>query len=435
MMETESGAGLYRPVALYGLAALRIMLGLLWAMSMVRLLAYDWIEPFYSEPSYHFSWIEGLPILPGWGLKAVVLCNAVTAIGIAVGWRTRLMTALFSVGFIYLELIEKSLYLNHYVLVSLLALAFCVLPVHRVWSLDVVQGRVKPSQWLPAWQWSWLRVLVGSVYVWAGLCKVEADWLFRGEPLHTWLRARADLPVVGPWLALPETAVAMAWGGTLFDLLIPFLLMHPRVRRLGALLAVGFHVTIWLLFPIGIFPWLMLICCTVFLPPDWPMTPSTEPPRGELGAPFPWAWGLALAVIALFPARFLLYPGHVNWTEQGFRFSWRVMLIEKTGSVEYVIVKPNGSEERILPRDELTDLQHKMMRTQPDMIAQYGRHLGRVHSLESGTVNVYADSWASLNGRPVQRLVSPEVNLAVPVGQLPEEWIVPLGEQLLRDQP
>ena len=37
---------------------------------------------------------------------------------------------------------------------------------------------------------------------------------------------------------------------------------------------------------------------------------------------------LFLGIQFLLPLRHLLYPGNVNWTEEGFRFAWRVMLVE-----------------------------------------------------------------------------------------------------------
>jgi len=36
-----------------------------------------------------------------------------------------------------------------------------------------------------------------------------------------------------------------------------------------------------------------------------------------------------------FPWRYLLYPGELFWTEQGYRFSWRVMLMEKAGNSNF----------------------------------------------------------------------------------------------------
>jgi hypothetical protein len=42
----------------------------------------------------------------------------------------------------------------------------------------------------------------------------------------------------------------------------------------------------------------------------------------------------------LIPFRYLLYPGKLFWTEQGYRFSWRVMLIEKAGYAQFYIHEP-----------------------------------------------------------------------------------------------
>jgi hypothetical protein len=36
-----------------------------------------------------------------------------------------------------------------------------------------------------------------------------------------------------------------------------------------------------------------------------------------------------IAFQLLFPFRYLCYPNELFWTEEGFRFSWRVMLMEK----------------------------------------------------------------------------------------------------------
>jgi hypothetical protein len=42
-------------------------------------------------------------------------------------------------------------------------------------------------------------------------------------------------------------------------------------------------------------------------------------------------------------------------------------------------------------------------------------------------VRVYADAWASLNGRPRQRLIDPSVDLASePWSLWPKRWILPL---------
>ena len=40
----------------------------------------------------------------------------------------------------------------------------------------------------------------------------------------------------------------------------------------------------------------------------------------------------------LIPWRYFMYPGELFWTEEGYRFSWRVMLMEKAGSANFKIV-------------------------------------------------------------------------------------------------
>jgi hypothetical protein len=137
---------------------------------------------------------------------------------------------------------------------------------------------------------------------------------------------------------------------------------------------------------------------------------------------------LVVAGIALFPARFLLWGTDPSWTERGHRFTWRVLLNEKTGFVEYrVVERSTGRTWRTTGADELTPLQHAQLRTQPDLIRDYALMLAARHAAEGRDVAVYVDSFASLNGRPSQRLVRGDVDLTQGWAELEAaEWIVGL---------
>ena len=138
--------------------------------------------------------------------------------------------------------------------------------------------------------------------------------------------------------------------------------------------------------------------------------------------------GVHLLLQLLIPLRFALYPGSVNWTEQGFRFAWRVLLIEKAGEVEYRVVVPQtGQRFTEYPRRSLSKLQYRMLSTQPDMIHQYARHIAQQYESRGfADVSVYADAWVSLNGRQSQRLIDETVDLArVPRSLLPSRFILP----------
>lgn len=464
-----------RPVDGAGLAAFRALFGALLLYSTIRFWAKGWIEELYLDPNFHFTylgfdWVRPLP--SGW-MHVHVAAMAVAAAALALGLHTRLSALSYVALFTYAELIEKSAYLNHYYLVSLLVGLLCLVPAGASGSVDAWRRRrrgLSPRP-VPAWAYWALRAQLVVVYFYAGFAKLNPDWLTHSEPLRTWLQSRAHLPVVGGLLSQPVTARCMSLAGALYDLVIPLALSFRATRPLAFAAVVLFHISVWALFPIGVFSWVMITSATLFFDPSWPRRlasrlrgqrsaerpsaaggaapspgvggplPKTEgegptgddPPGARLGASraerlaFAFA-GAHLVVQALVPLRFVLYPGSVNWHEQGFRFSWRVMLIEKAGQVEFEVLHPTGVRQRIYPQKELTPLQYKMMSTQPDMIQQYAHYLSASLTAPSQPPPaVYAHARCTLNGRPSQPLVDPEVNLAAqPRNFLTKTWIVPL---------
>ncbi len=426
-----------------GLAALRIGFGALMLIATLRTVHRGWIEELYLKPVFHFHHLgfEWVRPWPAWGMYVHVALMGLAAFGLMLGAFTRLCALLFFATFSYLELCDKATYLNHYYLVSLLALLLAFLPCASVLSVDA-RFRGRRSEHVGRYAYDCLRLQLLLVYFFAGFAKIGEDWLLRGEPLATWLKVYADVPLLGGVLSQPFTAIALSWAGALYDLSIGPLLWWRRTTKLAYALAVVFHLSVWLLFPIGIFSFVMLIASTCFLDPSWPrrllVSRSEDVPPGVPSSSLGLAGAVVLAAyftlqVAL-PLRFLAYPGAVNWTEQGFRFAWRVMLIEKTGSVEYQVVSTDESgrsrRETISPRRELTRLQYRMMSTQPDMIAEYAQHLAeRFRRAGARSVHVYARAFASLNGRPSQALIDPAVDLAGERRSLSAmPFIVPLAE-------
>ena len=99
------------------------------------------------------------------------------ALGVTLGWRTRACAAAYFVLFTYVELLDKTTYLNHYYLVSLLSFLMIWLPLGRRWSVDVVSGRLERRVWCPAWAVWWIRGQLALVYFFAGVAKLQPDWL------------------------------------------------------------------------------------------------------------------------------------------------------------------------------------------------------------------------------------------------------------------
>ena len=138
-----------------------------------------------------------------------------------------------------------------------------------------------------------------------------------------------------------------------------------------------------------------------------------------------------LVIQLLFPLRFLLYNGNVFWTERGYRFAWRVMLMEKTGYANFKIVDGvTGKRFYVQNEDFLSAFQQKQMSTQQDFIVEYGQYLGQHFSSQGHeNVEVYVESYASLNGRPSQQYVRPDIDLMrIDKRNLPSDLITPLNE-------
>jgi len=407
------------PVDAASLRAFRALFGLVMAAALVRTLARGWVGQLYVAPAFHFTW-DGFGWVrpwPGAGMYVHVVALVLLALGLALGVRPRLCALLFALGFTYLELCDQALYLNHYYLVSLLAGLLALLPVGRAATV-------------PAWVLGVLRFQVAVVYAYAGVAKLNADWLLAAQPLRLWLSARADLPLIGPALALPATAYAASWAGAAYDLAIVPLLLARRTRPLAVALVVAFHLATWLLFPIGVFPWVMLAASTLFLDPGWTrrwwrprVTDGPRPaPRWTMAAAF-----VHCALQALLPLR--AWPGASGpaaWTGAGFNFSWRVMVAEKAGQVEFRARDPvDGRVTRVAAARYVTPLQEAMMAQDPAMIRALARHIaGRLAADAGHAVEVRVDAFASLNGRPSQRLIDPAVDLA---RATPRGWIVPLA--------
>jgi hypothetical protein len=139
-------------------------------------------------------------------------------------------------------------------------------------------------------------------------------------------------------------------------------------------------------------------------------------------------------VIQLFlPLRHFLYPGNLFWTEQGYRFSWRVMLMEKNGFAHFKVRDPEtGKQWEIHNAHYFTPQQEKMMSTQPDLLLQFAHILDNEFQ-SKGVANpiVTADVQVSLNGRRSRPFVNPNVDLSsVKDSWSPKTWILPYSSEL-----
>ena len=126
-----------KPVEAAPLQVFRILFGLLMLWSIIRFWAYGWIDKFYIQPKFHFTyhgfeWVKPLGV---WTYMLFVICG-IAAILVTLGFKYRIAILTFFLSFTYIELMDKTTYLNHYYFVSIVSFLMIFLPANTHFSLD-----------------------------------------------------------------------------------------------------------------------------------------------------------------------------------------------------------------------------------------------------------------------------------------------------------
>ena len=434
------------------LAVFRVLFGLMMFLSIVRFWMNGWIEKLYIQPKFFFSYygFEWVKPIESYTYIIFGICG-IAALFVALGYKYRVAIIVFFLSFTYIELMDKTTYLNHYYFISCVGLLMIFLPANAYFSVDAYKNSQKAFQMVPKWTVDSIKLLLGIVYFYAGLAKLNSDWLFNAMPLKIWLPSKYDLPFWGDLMQQPWAHYAFSWSGAMYDLTIPFLLLYKRTRWFAFALVVIFHVMTRVLFPIGMFPYIMIVSTLIFFDTGFHSKVTrfiskllridySKMVALSQAKKYRFKTNITLPILAvffvfqlLFPWRYLAYPNELFWTEEGYRFSWRVMLMEKAGYAQFKIKNTETGEQFLVDNtDFLTPFQEKQMSTQPDFILQYAHFLGE-HFEAQGHENVavYAESYVALNGRLSQPYVDPNVDLMKQQESFcRKEWILPFNDTI-----
>lgn len=383
---------LFKPIDAAILIYFRFFSGVLLSIELINSLKLGDFQE-YSAP-FHFSYLyfDWIKPLPAWGLSIHYALTISAGFSFAVGYRQRFSAVILCLGYTLLFLMEKSEYINHLYL-------YCLISFWLIWMPEKKFNRMKA----PAWYFYILLFHISIVYFFAGLAKLNPDWL-SGNAVTAMLGKESD------WKYF------FAWGGMLFDLLIVPLLIWPRSRKIAFVMASLFHLSNVYNFGLATFPWFSLMMTALFFGSSWPRKFSWfddfYPEISESATP---RKGLAtiLAVYCLLhlliPLRHHLYPGNPSWTEDGHQFSWRMKLRNKTGDVVFFVVdRKSRMIQTIFPQSYLTKKQYRDMIGKPDSILQFAHYLKN----QFGDVAIHASSRISVNGLAVKEMINVNVDLS-----------------------
>ena len=439
---------LFQPVDNSFLILFRVLFGGIMFWEVTRYFRYGWIYRYWMEPYFNFSYAPfNFKPLPGDGMFVLWLILGALAICITIGLFYRVSATLFFLLFTYTYLLEQARYLNHFYLVVLISFLMIFLPAHRNFSVDMRIWKRIRKPLAPLWTLWLIRFIIAVPYFFGGVAKINPDWL-QGYPMAMWLNP--DFPIIGQFFEEQWMVLFISYSGLLLDLLIVPFLIWKKSRWPAFIFITLFHLMNSQLFSIGIFPWFMIGATTMFFPPGWPRKalqlisnkvkslgtkelesysePSAQSRKVIIG-------GLALfiALQVLLPLRHWLIPGNVHWTEGGHRYAWHMKLRSKDGFTDFFLVnKANGEEIVIDVEGYIQSWHHDDMNCMPYMIWEFAQFLKEEYGRMGIDVAVYVDAWGSLNGRPLQRIIESEVDLASV--SRPwfgwADWYVPLNSPL-----
>lgn len=424
----------------------------------------------YSADYFHFKYALtpfNQPLPENWMVTAEIWIMIVAAGMVAIGLGFRFFNTVFAILYTHLFLIDKMYFNNHFYLTSLLAFLLSLTAADqcfsvRSWWRTRKGQEVNPL--IPYWHLFILRAQVVIVYFFGGVAKLQGDWL-QGEPIRHWMKNKQPDAIKPPFSWFPQVLHeewfiwCMSYGGMVFDFCIGFLLLYRKTFWPAAIAVVCFHISNNALFKIGLFPFIGIGLLILFFQPHWPRPlleklqdrkqerPANRKKRSLLatekgtGNARLASVGVTVFIIAyltihcLLPFRSLRYGGDPSWSEVGHYYAWRMMLRDKDAYLKFFFNPPEA--ETVLEKSGRAPKIGKShvvkMVKNPHMILQYAHALDNTFKdMNLSGVEIRAVAIASLNGRPFQLLIDPEVDLAqASYGffEIPG-WIIPLKEDL-----
>jgi vitamin K-dependent gamma-carboxylase len=447
---------LLKPVDALPVRVFRALFGIAMMMEMIYLLSNDAVEKLVLLPQVRitYDFFEWLSPLPAPLMRALPFLMLIAAFLLTIGKWTRAAGLSFFIMHFYFLMLDKSYYNNHMYLYSLFGLLF---------AFEEETRRKDGVLTVPNWIWRVIQFQVLVVYFYGGIAKLNADWMFRHEPVLSILKAPQTTWILQSNMSAFITN-ALVWGGLLYDLGVPFLLMIRKTRYIALLLCFIFHISNIFIFntgesgTIGEFPLVMIASCILFFDPEiinkWlnklpvnpfkpklPQTARKKVPEKKQPAvaqkpglaynsrfvvPFIFIYCL---VQLLLPLRYHLITDNVMWTGEANNFAWRM----KIRSADFknrmwVRAEPAGERTELHPIGFINTMQHTLISQFPVDMMKFAKAMVPIlkkRGVHDPIIEVTME--LGINGRPRQLAIDSTLNLAA-VNYTPwkhAEWILP----------
>lgn len=279
-------------IDLRSLALMRIMLALLILVDLV--LRSRFMTLFYTDVGIlprekwvivNHKWYLSLHAASGelWWQIILFIVAGLFAIGLLIGYRTRLMSILSWLLLISLLNRNEMVLQGGDILLAVMSFWAIFLPLGAKWSIDAAlqpehqrnpnQLRFQPDSAQLYFSVATVAVIVQvlSLYIFTAILKTGAPWRFPFEAAHYTLEIQHFATPIGVWfkqfsLLLPFGAAFVIITEFIGPVLVLLPFKWPITRIIGLLMLASLHVAFILLIHIGLFPLIDFMSLTLLIP-------------------------------------------------------------------------------------------------------------------------------------------------------------------------
>ncbi|MGN7439054.1 MAG: HTTM domain-containing protein [Alcanivorax sp.] len=443
-------SGLFEQKDAASLAFFRIVLGVMLMHDALKIFPIEMgnyaiteFRPYY----YGFGWVQA-------NLTLITICVNTLPFAVfcvTIGLFYRIAMPITAIILTYMFLIYPEHYLNHYYMLILFCTLMSFIPANKIWSIDslIKNKQTKNETTVPAWSYWLLKMQTEVILVYAGLVKINWDWL-QLQPLGSWVRLGFfDVPIIGPIFFFDPVVAIGAYGVIILHVFGAPLLFWDKARPWVFGVYTCFHLTNSALFNIGIFPFMTIGATLLFFNPNWPrlwikkLKPTTDkvvkiyegvrsfsiPKKVFLIFTFTW---VAIQIITPIPA---LFSDNLKTAWHGHKdlFAWRMMLNDRAiNTAMYVVHIPQRRRIEFIPlRKYLSARQCTRVAWRPNMSVQFANYLEEEYKQKYAAtdVRVHAYILLAVNFREPALWADPTLNLADYEPKFGiHEWILPLDK-------
>ncbi|WP_338375873.1 HTTM domain-containing protein [uncultured Flavobacterium sp.] len=413
-------SNIYKNIENSPLILFRILFGFLVAAESFGAILTGWVKRVFIETHFTFTFIgfEWLEILHGDIMYLYFIIMGLCGILIMLGAKYRFAIISFTFLWAGVYLAQKTAYNNHYYLLLVISFYMCFLPANKYKSFDAKWNPKIKSEVMPYWVSLLFIIQISIVYFFAAIAKFYPDWL-DGTFTKNLLLGSTDIEFIKNIFSKKWFYLFIAYSGILFDLLIVPFLLFKRTRTIAFIASFIFHIFNAIVLQIGIFPFFALGFILFFYEPEAIRRLFFKKKKPVFIESFDKSHKSIVQYILipfliiqlLLPLRHHFIKGDVLITEEGHRLSWRMMLRQKSGYIQFKILDIDTKKTTSYYYNKnLSYKQVNALATKPDFIWQYCQRIKKEY--EGKNISIFIDCKNSINRKPYRTLIDPKLDFA-----------------------